>query len=214
MSFTRKIIDGARDGINTVMDKVAADDTPLSHVDEVSLQRELKLRIASGKANPRKPRDNSRARLAGASSEARQRRAKMAEDRADRVHRIRDKRARAAEAEQEAAFERAKEQARRSASSGSSSRRSTGGGSTGGSRWRGGGFPFQRPNDKIAEYYKVLDLPVGAPFDEVKASYRKLMRKYHPDRHVGNAKKQKAATELSMRVTQAYNELEQYLKKK
>src|SRR5262249_37785520 len=56
--------------------------------------------------------------------------------------------------------------------------------------------------------------PYGAPFDEVKSAYRKLMRKYHPDLHNQSPKKQKAATELSMQVTQAYNALEKWLDKK
>ena len=60
----------------------------------------------------------------------------------------------------------------------------------------------------------MLDLPVGAGFDEVKAAYRKLMRKYHPDLHHQTPQKAKAATELTMQVTQAYNELEAYLLRK
>jgi curved DNA-binding protein CbpA len=48
----------------------------------------------------------------------------------------------------------------------------------------------------------------------VKSAYRKLMRKYHPDLHAGNPQKQKAATELSMRVTSAYNALSTHLEKK
>ena len=44
-------------------------------------------------------------------------------------------------------------------------------------------------------------------------SYRQLMRKYHPDMHAGNPQKQKAATELSMRVTAAYNGLVAHLEK-
>ncbi len=218
MSFTRKIIDGARTGINTVMERVAADDTPLSHVDEGELQRELKNRIEAKKANPRKPRENPRARLASSKAESRQRRVKLAKQRETRIRGIRQKRARAAEKAQEEAFRRAKEQARRTASSSSWSSSAGAGqrsaGQSSGGRRRSSGFPFQRQNDKIAEYYKRLDLPYGASFDEVRASYRKLMRKYHPDLHVGNPKKQKAATELTMRVTQAYNELEEHLKNK
>jgi len=40
------------------------------------------------------------------------------------------------------------------------------------------------------------------------------MRKYHPDMHAGNPGKQKAATELSMRVTSAYNGLVAHYDKK
>jgi DnaJ-class molecular chaperone len=70
-----------------------------------------------------------------------------------------------------------------------------------------------RHNDKIAKYYKVLDLPYGADFEQVKAAYRKLMKKYHPDLHGSTPQKQKAANELTVQVTQAYNELEIHLKK-
>lgn len=216
MSFTRKIIDGARSGINSVMDKIAADDTPLSHVDEDLFQRELDRRVAARNTGATKPMDNPRARLASASDEARERRSKLAKERAARIHAAHEKRDRAAREAQEEEFRRAKEQARRAAGS---ARRAAGGG---GSRQRqssgrsrsAGGFGFQRKDDQLAAYYKVLNLPYGAGYDEVKKSYRQLMRKYHPDRHVGNPKKQKAATELSMRVTQAYNAIEEHLKKK
>lgn len=220
MSITRRIIDTARSGINSVMERIVVDDTPLSHVDEAELQRELEQRIAARKAKPQNPTDNPLARMAGASEEARAQRRAMAEKRATRVQAARTKRERAAQAAQDEFFRRAREQASQGASSsGQRSTRSAGSaGASSSTRGSAGsrsqGSPFQRQNDKIAEYYKVLDLPYGADFAQVKSSYRKLMRKYHPDRHVGNPKKLKAATELSMRVTQAYNALEEHLKDK
>ena len=60
----------------------------------------------------------------------------------------------------------------------------------------------------------MLDLSAGAEMAQIKTSYRQLMRKYHPDMHAGNPQKQKAATELSMRVTAAYNGLVAHLEKK
>ena len=60
----------------------------------------------------------------------------------------------------------------------------------------------------------MLDLNAGADMAQIKTSYRQLMRKYHPDMHAGNPQKQKAATELSMRVTGAYNGLVAHLEKK
>jgi DnaJ-domain-containing protein 1 len=225
VSITRRIIDTARSGINSVMERIVVDDTPLSHVDEAELQRELEQRMAARKAKPQSPTDNPLARMAGASDEARAQRRAMAEKRATRVQAARAKRERAAEAAQEEFFRRAREQERQQASQGAgaqASQRSTrSAGSAGASSSARGsagrrshGSPFQRENDKLAEYYKVLDLPYGADFAQVKTSYRKLMRKYHPDRHVGNPKKLKAATELSMRVTQAYTALEEHLKDK
>jgi DnaJ-domain-containing protein 1 len=64
---------------------------------------------------------------------------------------------------------------------------------------------------RLRELYAQLEVPYGAPFDDVKKSFRRLMRKYHPDLHAGNPAKQKTATQLTMSLTQAYNELEQHL---
>jgi DnaJ-class molecular chaperone len=67
------------------------------------------------------------------------------------------------------------------------------------------------PDKRLRELYAQLEVPYGAPFDEVKKSFRRLMRKYHPDLHIGNPQKHKTATQLTMSLTQAYNELEEYL---
>jgi len=66
--------------------------------------------------------------------------------------------------------------------------------------------------NKIAQYYAQLEVPYGSDLDTVKQSYRRLMRKYHPDLHSGNPEKQKVATELAQALSRAYNELEQILK--
>lgn len=228
MSITRRIIDSARSGINSVMERIAADDQPLTHVDEAELQRELEQRLAARQAGARAPQDNPRARMAGASAEARGQRAALAEKRAARVNAARAQRERAAQAAQDEFFRRARAEAGQQPGpqSGQASGRTSdrggqaGASSSSSSRGRGaaGGHgprsPFGRQDHKIAEYYRVLDLPDGADFPQVKSAYRKLMRKYHPDRHAGNPKKLKAATELSMRVTQAYTAIEEHLKNK
>ena len=64
---------------------------------------------------------------------------------------------------------------------------------------------------RLRELYAQLEVPYGAPFEDVKKSFRRLMRKYHPDLHAGNPQKQKTATQLTMSLTQAYNELELHL---
>ncbi|HEX9101662.1 MAG TPA: J domain-containing protein [Polyangia bacterium] len=64
---------------------------------------------------------------------------------------------------------------------------------------------------RLRELYSQLEVPYGAPFEEVKKSFRRLMRKYHPDLHAGNPQKHQTATQLTMSLTQAYNELEQHL---
>ncbi len=67
---------------------------------------------------------------------------------------------------------------------------------------------------KLQESYATLEVPMNAPFDEVKSAYRRLMRKYHPDLHLADPKKHKAATAVSMQLTDAYKLIEAHLKKK
>ena len=66
-------------------------------------------------------------------------------------------------------------------------------------------------SDDIRRAYAVLEVPPGSDFATVKKAYRALMRKYHPDRHTGSAEKQRAAHELALKITQAYERLEKHL---
>ncbi len=52
--------------------------------------------------------------------------------------------------------------------------------------------------------FETLGLPYGTPFDEVKKTYRKLMREYHPDKHSGSPEAEKLATEKTQEITAAY----------
>ena len=62
--------------------------------------------------------------------------------------------------------------------------------------------------DSLAEYYAQLEVPVGADFSEVRAAYRRLMRKYHPDRFENDPSKAATATELTKKLSHAYREIE------
>ena len=53
----------------------------------------------------------------------------------------------------------------------------------------------------------------GSDFETVRKSYRRLMRKYHPDLHAGTPEKQRAATDLTQRLTEAYKTLEKHLRR-
>lgn len=64
---------------------------------------------------------------------------------------------------------------------------------------------------RLAQLYAQLECPYGADPTKVRKCYRIMMRKYHPDMHSGNAEKQRIATELSQRLTMAYNELRRLL---
>ena len=66
------------------------------------------------------------------------------------------------------------------------------------------------PEDEVRRAYAALEVPVGSNFETVRKSYRALMRKYHPDRHTGSPGKQKAATELAQKLSQAYELIERH----
>jgi curved DNA-binding protein CbpA len=56
----------------------------------------------------------------------------------------------------------------------------------------------------LAECYRLLGLSAGASFSEIKTSYRRLVRVYHPDVNPDN---QEQAHETFIRLTEAYKTL-------
>ena len=68
------------------------------------------------------------------------------------------------------------------------------------------------PQDaRVARLYAQLEAPYGADLQTVRKCYRAMMRKYHPDMHSQNPEKQRIATDLSQRLTMAYNDLVRHL---
>lgn len=63
----------------------------------------------------------------------------------------------------------------------------------------------------IKEYYANLEVPMGSDLETVKESYRRLMRKYHPDRHSHDPEMEELATDLSQELTRAYQAVESYI---
>jgi DnaJ-domain-containing protein 1 len=71
----------------------------------------------------------------------------------------------------------------------------------------GGGQHQQQQSaatNKEQEYYTWLELAYGSPFDEIKKSYRKLMKLYHPDLFHGDQEKFTMAQEVSSKLNEAY----------
>lgn len=70
------------------------------------------------------------------------------------------------------------------------------------------------PSDPAADrrrWYSTLDLEPGADLKEVRRAYRKQMAKFHPDRFANDPEKYKVATEVTRKLTDAYNGLTRYL---
>jgi DnaJ-domain-containing protein 1 len=209
VGITKRILESAQSGFSRLTSLVIVDDEPLSHVEAAALQAELAVRKAAREKSSRKPLDNPLARLATSEPAARAGREKAARERAGRVHRERDEREARQRAAADEAFRRMKDQAARGGGIPSS------GPSASSSSYSSARPP--RPGSteaQLFEWYRVLDLQLGADMAQIKTSYRQMMRKYHPDMHAGSPQKQKAATELSMRVTTAYNGLVSHFEKK
>lgn len=71
------------------------------------------------------------------------------------------------------------------------------------------GFGMEPP--EVRRFYANLELPLGAPATEVKAAYRRLMRRYHPDKHSKDPERARAAHQLAHELRQAYEGLLRYL---
>jgi DnaJ-domain-containing protein 1 len=57
---------------------------------------------------------------------------------------------------------------------------------------------------KEKPYYDALELPFGAGFDEIKASYRKLVKLYHPDKFQYDAEKCRIAEKIMKGLNEAF----------
>ncbi len=59
------------------------------------------------------------------------------------------------------------------------------------------------------EHFATLELRTGASFEEIKASYKRLIKQYHPDRFHNDPSKYKTALEITQRLNRSYNYFEQ-----
>jgi DnaJ-domain-containing protein 1 len=64
------------------------------------------------------------------------------------------------------------------------------------------------PPAVVTEAYRTLGLPYGAPMKDVKAAYKRLLLRYHPDRNSGNPAEMKRSTEISASINNAYQVIE------
>lgn len=198
MGLKEKILDG----FQNLSEKITADDVPLSGIDPNDLNEELARRADVKESTPfRAPVDNplARAVLPGPKGLGTRKRASH-----KRQERLSKKEAASKKAKERAQHDileelKRKEKADRKHRPSSSYTRE---GPSRKSRIRP-----RHVSNKTEEHYKTLGLKPGADSTQIKKSYRALMRKYHPDLHTSDPKKQKAANELSLKITHAYKAL-------
>ncbi|HRI06279.1 MAG TPA: J domain-containing protein [Nannocystaceae bacterium] len=63
------------------------------------------------------------------------------------------------------------------------------------------------PEKERLKWYKTLEVEPGADFDTIRKSYRRLLKQYHPDRFARDPEKHKVATEVTRKITEAYDGL-------
>lgn len=85
---------------------------------------------------------------------------------------------------------------------------------------RSAGGPIARASERdnpeqkqLLQYYANLELPPFASLDDVRRAYKELVHRYHPDKHAGDAARQKTANELLQSLTKAYDGLVRYLER-
>jgi DnaJ-domain-containing protein 1 len=67
---------------------------------------------------------------------------------------------------------------------------------------------------ELHRFYANLELPFGATADEVKRAYRRLIGRYHPDRHHDDPERSATAHRLSQELRGAYEGLMRHLSRK
>ena len=72
----------------------------------------------------------------------------------------------------------------------------------------------QATDPRLAALYANLEVPYGSDLPSVRAGWRRLLKKYHPDLHGVDPAKREVANELTARLTAAYEELEAVLTEK
>ncbi|MDO1445172.1 J domain-containing protein [Rhodocytophaga aerolata] len=64
-------------------------------------------------------------------------------------------------------------------------------------------------NKQENTYYRALEVTPGTSFDDIKASYKKLVKKYHPDLFHNNPEKRRYAEVVTQQINEAYAYFEQ-----
>jgi DnaJ-domain-containing protein 1 len=67
--------------------------------------------------------------------------------------------------------------------------------------------------ENLKQDFANLEVLFGSPLAKVKASYKKLLRQYHPDKHADDPEKLKIATEITKKINASYNRIKAYYKK-
>lgn len=66
------------------------------------------------------------------------------------------------------------------------------------------------PEELLADY-RTLNLPAGAGAEDCKASWKRLLKKHHPDLVTGGAPDQERATRMTTKINDSYKRIQRWL---
>ncbi|MGC9312004.1 MAG: J domain-containing protein [Sediminispirochaetaceae bacterium] len=66
---------------------------------------------------------------------------------------------------------------------------------------------FRTPPETLRQDYSRLKVPFGTSFDEVRSSYRALMRRHHPDLHSADPSRHAEATRIAQELNLSYQRI-------
>jgi DnaJ-domain-containing protein 1 len=70
--------------------------------------------------------------------------------------------------------------------------------------------PPETPPDDVRRAFAALELPLDADAERIRQAWRRLLSRYHPDRHATDPDRESVATELTRRLTDAYQRAVDY----
>jgi DnaJ like chaperone protein len=71
-------------------------------------------------------------------------------------------------------------------------------------------YSREKERETIRKDYANLEVAFGAPFEEVKKAYKKLLIIYHPDRNADNAEKLKMSTEITKKINESFKRIKDF----
>jgi DnaJ-domain-containing protein 1 len=66
------------------------------------------------------------------------------------------------------------------------------------------------PPEELRRDYANLEVPFGAPFEQVRLTHRRLLRQYHPDRFGRDPGKQRLATQITQKLNESFQRIRAY----
>jgi DnaJ-domain-containing protein 1 len=67
--------------------------------------------------------------------------------------------------------------------------------------------PVRPLDDRLRSDYANLEVPYDSDIEAVKASYKRLVLKYHPDKHAADPERQKIALEIMKKINQSFERI-------